>query len=289
MKKISLFLLFAISTSSYQAQVNPSLVNIPHEVFVNDGKSDFNKILSQDASIEEKVKTLHSFNELSHDLTIQTNSFNEYWKKYKSQWFYISFNKQQKPLLLFKGLKNDVDEREYVEIFDLEKDRNYRGLFSDVGVLLAYKIHPLTSEVILYVHKYPCCKSASHNIYRLRRVEEGLKINDRFFVGRDSGDMVGPFFPKKVEFSDKYYKLGKKTEVRWSPEVVEENAFKDWAETNLIIHYNEGALYKILYEKNDWQFVVFFNGIAEEQSRVLNYTNFKNKGVYGWIKVKNTN
>ena len=289
MKKISLFLLFAISISSYQAQVNPNLVSIPHEVFVNDGKSDFDKILSQDTSIEEKVKILHSLNELSHDLTVQTNSFDEYWEQYKSQWFYVSFNKNKSPFLLFKGLKNDTDEREYVEIFDLEKERNFRGLFSDVGVLLAYKIHPLTNEVILYVHKYPCCKSASHNIYRLRRVEDGLKINDRFFVGRDSGDMVGPFFPKKVDFSDKYYKLGEKTEVRWSPAVVDENAFDNWAETNLIIHYNEGALYKTLYEKNDWQFVVFFNGIAEEQSRVLNYTNFKTKGVYGWIKVMNTN
>jgi len=57
----------------------------------------------------------------------------------------------------------------------------------------------------------------------------------------------------------------------------------------MIINYNEGALYKLLYEKDNWQFVVLFNGIAEEQSKVLNYTNFKNKGVYGWMKVMNNN
>lgn len=288
MKKISLFLLFTVLFINSQAQVNPNLVDIPHEVFVNGGKTNFDKILSQDASIEEKVKTLHSYNELGHDLTIQTNSFEEYWSKYKSLWFYITFKKDKEPLLLFKGLKNDTDEREYVEIFDLNKDRNQRSLFSDVGRLLAYKLHPQTNEVILYVHKYPCCKSASHNIYRIRSIKDGLKVNDRFFVGRDSGDMVGPFFPEKVNFSDKYYKLDKKTELRWSPSVVNEKAFEDWTESNLIINYNEGAVYKVLQEKNNWQFVVFFNGIAEEQSMVLNYTNFKNKGVYGWIKVVNT-
>ena len=285
MKKTPLILLFIFYFSSYQAQVNPNLVNIPHEVFVNNGQNDFNKILSQDASIREKVEILHSLNEINHDLTVQTNSFNEYWKRYELQWFHISLVKNQKPLLLFKGLKNDVDERDYIEIYDIEKERSKRGLFSNVGVLLAYNIHPLTKEIILYVHKYPCCKSASHNIYRLRRIKDGLKINDRFFVGRDSGDMVGPFFPEKIKFSDRYYRLEKKTEVRWSPAVVNENAFENWATTNLMIHYNEGAIYKVLYEKNGWQFVVFFNGIVEEQSRMLNYTNFNNKGVYGWIEM----
>ncbi len=288
MKKLSLFLLLAASINNYQAQVNPNLVNIPHEVFVNDGKTNFGEVLKQDASIEEKVKVLHSYNELGHDLTVITNNFNEYWKRYKSQWFYIYFNREQTPLLLFKGLKNNDDEREYIELFDTEKERNQRNIFSEVGRLLAYKIHPLTGEVILYTHKYPCCKSASHNVYRIRKTKDGLKINDRFFVGRDSGDMVGPFFPEKVTFSEKYFKLNERTEVRWSPAVVNENAFEDWTESNLIINYNKGAVYKVLHEKDNWQFVVFFNGIAEEQSMVLNYTNFKNKGVYGWIKVVNT-
>lgn len=288
MKKISLLLLFAITINSYIAQVNPNLVNIPHEVFVNDGKTDFKKILTQDTSIRSKVKSLHSNNELSHDLTIQTNHFDEYWMLYSSKWFEIKFNEGQTPLLLFKGIKNDIDEREYIEFFDMEKKNTQRGIYSDVGQLLAYKIHPLTKEIILYTHKYPCCESASHNVYRIRKVKDGLKVNDRFFVGRDSGDMVGPFFPEKVDFSDKYHVLKERTELRWSPAVVNENAFQNYTATNLMINYNKGAVYKVLHEKNNWQFVVFFNGIAEEQSMVLNYTNFKNKGVYGWIKVVNT-
>lgn len=288
MKKTFLLLLFVFTINIYNAQVNPNLVNIPHEVFVNDGRTDFNKILSQDTSLISKVRDLHRFNELSHDLTIQTNNFDEYWDRYSSQWYEIKFTQDQSPLLLFSGLKNDVDEREFVELFDMEKKRNKRNLFSKVGNLLAYKIHPLTKEIVLYTHRYPCCESASHNVYRIRRTNDGLKVNDRFFVGRDSGDMVGPFFPQKVNFSDKYYKLDKKTELRWSPAVVNENALGNYTATNLIINYNEGAIYKVLHEQNDWQFVVFFNGIAEEQSMVLNYTNFKNKGVYGWIKVVNT-
>ncbi|WP_107037484.1 hypothetical protein [Brumimicrobium mesophilum] len=288
MKKLSLLLLFALSFNTYNAQVNPNLVDIPHEVFVNEGKTDFNKILSQDTSIMSKVRDLHRFNELSHDLTIQTNNFDEYWERYASQWYSFKFHKNQEAMLLFMGLKNDLDEREYVEIFDLEKGIEQKGVYGNVGRLLAYKFHPLTNELILYTHKYPCCAGASHNIYRIRKVNDKLKVEDRFFVGRDSGDMVGPFFPEKVNFSDKYHKLDKKTELRWSPAIVNENAFEDYTESNLIINYNKGATYKILHEKNDWQFVVFFNGIAEEQSMVLNYTNFKNKGVYGWIKVVNT-
>ncbi|PWH87185.1 hypothetical protein [Brumimicrobium oceani] len=288
MKNISILLIFTALISNYYAQVNPNLVHIPHEVFVNDGITSFDKILSQDETIEEKVKILHSYNELGHDLTIQTNSFEEYWSRYKSLWFYITLKQGEQPFLLFKGLKNDLDEREYVEIFNIEKQRNQRSLFSDVGRLLAYKLHPKTNEVILYIHKYPCCKSASHNVYRIRKVQDNLKVSDRFFVGRDSGDMVGPFFPEKVSFSDKYHTLDEKTALRWSPAVVSENAFEDWTESNLMVHYEKGAVYQILHEKNNWQFVVFFNGIAEEQSMVLNYTNFKNKGVYGWIQVVNT-
>lgn len=288
MKKISLLLLIAFAVNDFQAQDNPTLVDIPHTVFVNEGKTNFDKIFTQDESIAEMVKTLFNYNELTHDLPVQTNSFEQYWDRYKSQWSFIAFNKEEAPLLLFQGLKNNSDEREYIEIYDPKKNRNERNLYSDVGKVLAYKIHPRTKEVILYTHKYPCCKSASHNVYRIRRIKDDLKVNDRFFVGRDIGDMVGPFFPEKVDFSDKYYKLKERTELRWSPAVVNEHAFQNYTATNLIINYNEEAIYKVLHEKNNWQFVVFFNGIAEEQSTVLNYTNFKNKGVYGWIKVVNT-
>lgn len=284
MKKQLLFFLFIILHQYSFSQENPTLVDIPHSVFINGGYDDFDRILSQDESIAEKVKTLHAYDELGHEFTVSTNSFEEYWKTYSKQWFYIQFKKDNPPLLLFKGYRNYNDEREYVEIYDVEKERGKRWQYGDVGKLLAYKRNPFTKELILYVHKYPCCKSASHNIYRIRQLNDKIVHNDRFFVGRDAGDMVGPFFPDSVEHSLKYEYLKKKTELRWSPAVVEENAFSEWTESNLIINYNEGAIYKVLHDKGDWQFVIFFSGIAEERSMMLNYANFLNKGVYGWIK-----
>ena len=96
--------------------------------------------------------------------------------------------------------------------------------------------------------------------------------------------MVGPFFPDSVQQPKEYKQLTAKTTLRWSPATVNNNAFIGRAKSNVIIHYNEGAVYKVLHENEGWQFVIMFNGIAEEQSSVLNYTNFENRPVYGWIK-----
>ncbi|HLW38747.1 MAG TPA: hypothetical protein VKX31_00055 [Brumimicrobium sp.] len=277
------FLLFLLPYFVF-SQENPTLVDIPHEVFIGNSFTDFDKILVQDESIAEKVKILHAYDELDHELTVRTNSFEEYWNAYRKFWYLIQFKKGNAPLLLFKGHKHSNDEREFVEIFDLEKQRGNRLQFSEVGKLLAYKINPYTKELVLFTHKYPCCRSASHNLYTIRQINHKIVHTDRFFVGRDRGDMVGPFFPEVANHTKEYKRLDKKTELRWSPAVVEEDAFLGWTPSNLIIHYNKGAVYKVLGEQEGWQFVLFSNGIAEEQSMMLNYTNFLNKGVYGWIK-----
>lgn len=278
-------LLFLLSfTSSFYSQVDPTLVDIPHEVFVTDGRSDFSSVLYQDPTLKEKVRTLIDGNELSHDFSFDAAHFEKYWSLFKDKWHFIQFKKENDPLVLFQGLKNHDDEREYIEIYDLSKPSNYRLVFSEVGRLLAYKTQPYTNELVLFTHKYPCCLSASHNIYTLRQLNGDLHIKDRFFVGRDRGDMVGPFFPGYVKQEKEFHRLTKETELRWSPDIIESGAFEGWTESNLIIHYTPGALYKVLFEKEDWQFVLFLNGIAEEQSMMLNYTNFLNKGVYGWIK-----
>src|SRR5690554_1337005 len=109
---------------------------------------------------------------------------------------------------------------------------------------MCYITNSFTDELILFVHRYPCCKSASHNIFNIRQINENIKFHDRFFVGRDTGDMVGPFFPERVNHDGKYHFLTKKTELRWSPAVFSENAFEGWTESNLMIPYNKGAMYK---------------------------------------------
>lgn len=265
-------------------QENPSLVNIPQEVFVNKGKTNFDSILFKAPSIINKVHDLYNYTELAHDFTTSTNEFTNYWNRFQNQWYYIQFDKGGDTLLLFMGLRESSDEREYVEIYDLKKEKFNRQIFNSVGKLVAYKVQPFTQEIILFVHEYPCCRSASHNIHTIRRINGDIHTSNRFFIGRDSGDMVGPFFPEKVKFTPEYHILTQKTEVRWSPAVVEKDAYLNWSSSNFIIHYNEGAVYKTLYNHDGWQFVLLFSGIAEEQSLVINYTNFKYKGVYGWIK-----
>tara|TARA_B100000508_G_scaffold141026_1_gene145296 strand:+ start:81297 stop:82148 length:852 start_codon:yes stop_codon:yes gene_type:complete len=282
MKKIVIVSLLFFS-GIINAQIKPSLTTIPVSVFVNNAQTTIEDIIVEGNQTKKKVEELFNNNVLVHELTGPDADFSIYWEAFGSQWKWIKFRKDEAPLLIFLGLNSYTDEREYVELYDVSKGKQAR-LFAEPGRLIAYKRHPLTDELILYTHKYPCCRSASHNIYTLRRINGEIKSKDRFFIGRDSGDMVGPFYPDSVQFDGEYKQLEQKTALRWSPAVVEENAFEMRAQTNIIIHYEKGALYKELAIQDDWIFVIMYTGISEETSPVINHVNFKNKGVYGWIK-----
>jgi hypothetical protein len=258
------------------------LVKVPANVFVNNGKTTFDSILYINGDIQEQVEKLFNRKVLSHDLTMGDNKFQKYWEVFGNQWFWIKLKPKMPPFLMFKGIISFMDEKEYVELYNVNKPDN-NLIFTSSGNLLAYKKHPFTKEIILFVHEYPCCQSASHNIIQVRYANGDARVKERFFVGRDDGDMVGPFFPDTVEHPKEYKQLTSKTTLRWSPATVNNNAFIGRAKSNVIIHYNENALYKVLHEENGWQFVVMFSGITEEQSTVLNYTNFINRPVYGWI------
>ncbi|MDX1653249.1 MAG: hypothetical protein R3277_12195 [Brumimicrobium sp.] len=278
---LAFFVLFVTKIVSSQTTV--SLVNVPSEIFVNNGKTDFEKILFTDGDLQKDVALLYKKKLLSHDFTDPNSSFEQYWEIMGDQWFRVTLKPGEKPLILFKGMASFSDEKSYVELYDLKRQGNER-VYTDYGNLLAYQVHPFTSEIILFIHKYPCCRSASHNIIKVRYLKMDAVVKDKFFVGRDAGDMVGPFYPEKVEFSGEYHQLQERKLLRWSPEIVQKNAFLGFSETNAIIHYEKGAYYKILGEKEDWYFVLMLNGIAEEQSMVINHLNFKNRPVYGWIK-----
>lgn len=264
-------------------QIKPSLVEIPVDVFINKGKTTIEDIFIRSEVTKDKVRSLFERKEFFHELTGDEAEFESYWEAFGSQWHWIKFRENESPLLLFLGLNSFTDEREYVEIYDPEKKKNSR-LFAEPGRLIAYKRHPLTNELILFSHKYPCCRSASHNIFTIRSIHDDIKVKDRFFIGRDSGDMKGPFFPDSVSFDGKYEKLTERSLLRWSPAVVEENAFEQRAKTNAIIHYEKGAIHKVLAINREWKYVIMYSGIAEERSSVINHVNFKHKGVYGWIK-----
>ncbi|MEX1191056.1 MAG: hypothetical protein WEA99_03720 [Brumimicrobium sp.] len=275
---------FTVSLSFFGiSQSTASLVNIPASVFVNKGKTSFEKILYVDKTVKESIKKLFDLGEIYHELNYKNSTFDKYWEVFNNQWFLIKLNSKNPPLLLFKGFNSFMDEKQYVELYDIREEFQKR-IFASAGNLLAYNKHPFTDEIVLFIHKYPCCESASHNIIRVRHINDKIVQSDSFFVGRDSGDMVGPFYPNSVDFPKTYKTLNKKTLLRWSPAVVEQGAFEGRTEKNEIIHYNKGAIYQVLKDQAEWQFVVFYSGIAEEQSMVINYTNFKIRPVYGWIQ-----
>lgn len=277
-------LIFLLTSHLSFSQSTTSLVRVPSDVFVNNGKTTFDSILFSNKDIEKQVEKLFNREILSHDLTFGDTKFAHYWEVFSNQWFWVKLKPNRPPFLLFKGIVSLLDEKEYIELYDVNKSEDSL-IYTSSGNLLAYKEHPFTKEIILYIHEYPCCQSASHNIIQVRYANGEIRAKERFFVGRDTGDMVGPFYPDSVQQPKDYKQLTSKTTLRWSPAIVNSNAFIGRAKSNVIIHYDEGSIYKVLHENEGWQFVVMFNGITKEQSSVLNYTNFINRPVYGWIKV----
>src|SRR5690554_8128764 len=107
MRKLFLFLGFTFVLSQLIfSQENPTLVEIPHEVFVNKGANNFDKILIQNQSIKEKVKKLHAFDELGHELTVRTNTFEEYWKTNTESCYLFKLKKDKLLFFWFKAINS---------------------------------------------------------------------------------------------------------------------------------------------------------------------------------------
>lgn len=288
MRKV-LLLLFVCSLTLAALSETASLKEVPSNVFVNKGLTDFERILLKNKGLKQKVEELFQVrNLLQHESSKvfdKKASFSKYWKQHQDNWFEVVFNKKGDKVLLYFGKVIQSDIKEHVEIYK-EADGEYTRIWADHGNLLAYKFHPFTKELVLYQHKYPCCNSASHHIVQLRLIEGRIINKERFFVGRDNGDMKGPFYPDTVTFPKQFNQLEEKTMLRWSPAEITEDAFTGRTHENKIIHFNKGAIYQVFFSNDEWSFVLLFNGISEEQSMVLNHTNFKNRPVYGWIRRK---
>src|SRR5690606_1494991 len=152
-----------------------------------------------------------------------------------------------------------------------------------MGHLPAYKIHPNTGEILLYHHEYPCCENASHNLNRLRLVNNKITLVKRYFLGRDHG-MLGKFFPEKSRFTGKFAYTTGKTILYWSPEVIGKNAWPRRSEQNIIAPYPDSVPYSTLAQKGKWRFVIMHGAPVIEENRVINPANFTNTWIYGWIK-----
>jgi hypothetical protein len=278
-------MLFLFSSIGYAEEI--FLTDVPSDVFVNGGRTDFDAIINQE-DVALEVEQLFKRGVLFHDYTLEihpNSNFKTYWSVFQKRWFAVDLNNDGVIELIMIGKVTAMEEKEYLEIWVKDADDIYQKNFAEVGKPLAYKFQPNTGEIVLFHHRYPCCYSASHNIIELRLLNGKIKQRDRYFLGRDDGKMVGPFYPDKVNYTDQVNYLKVITPVYWSPAVVEQHAFPNYTETNLIIHYNAGATYHELHRENDWAFVLLHSGIMEEPSMVINALNFIHRPVYGWIMI----
>lgn len=261
-------------------RVNPS-------IFIHQPLVDFETITVNDESLKEQwVRRLFNEDIINHEGSKAYNSeakFETYWILYKMNYRLIDINKDGVNELIFNGLISKEDDRERLEIYTIESTKIKR-IYDEIGHLLAYKIHPNTKEILLFHHQYPCCVNASHNLNRLRLIDGKFQAVKRYFVGRDT-DMKGDFFPKESNFRETFKKTDKITELRWSPEIIEHDAWKNRTQTNLIARYDKDALYTILAKKGKWRFVVVHAVPKDEANQVINPANFKEVWIYGWMRV----
>ncbi len=269
----------------------PSMKEIPVLNFVNGGETDVSQVLESSEEIKAIVFSILKNNLTFHEANALGNfsdaDFDDYWNKVQSFWHFVTFQSSGEKVLIFNGKAFESDSKEALEIFKInnKSDREARKIYSEEGELVAFKRHPRTKELLLFLHSYPCCQSASHSIIEIRFIQSTIKTRDKFFLGRNNGDMVGPFFPDSLDYPKENKQLTSENILRWSPAVVDTLAFEGRTDANTIIKFTEGSFYKQLYTTADgWNFVLILNGIdMNDQSMVLHPSNFKNRPIYGWF------
>jgi hypothetical protein len=280
--KISiLFLSFSTLTWSYV-----EMTRVDARVFIASPETDFNKILVNNEALKAKMVEFLFNNDLVDHIGTKAYDpaalFVNYYKQFASLYQLIDLNNDQIPELIFNGYADEEKEKEHLQIFTTIKGELV-SVYNEIGHLLAYKIHPNTKEVLLYHHQYPCCENASHNLNRLRLVDNKIVQLKRYFLGRDHG-MLGRFFPDKSVFSGKFYQTKSKTVLHWSPEEINKAAWPRRSEKNIIANYPDSTIYSVLAEKGRWRFVIMHGAPLTEENRVINPSNFSNTWIYGWIK-----
>jgi hypothetical protein len=279
---ISILLVISFQTSAAIAVMK----DINLKLFTDQAQLDFSKIVNKDKkALELAVKYLYDNDKLQHDFTkaYTTNAkFVVYWKNFKDRWALIDMNRDGQDELIFSGLVTSNDEKEFVYIY-AKYGKVWKEIFWDEGHFIGYQVHPNTSEIMLYHHRYPCCTQSSHNVNRMRWINEKMHFQKKYFLARDSG-MKGNFFPKKSNFHVKYRVLKEKKMLYWSDEVINEGAYL-MSKTNQIIHYQKGSYYKRLYSKGDWAYVMMVSPPIIELSRVVNANNLQDVKVFGWLQM----
>jgi len=281
--KLTFLLLLGFSSVSFSYV---EMTRVDAKVFIADPETDFTKVRVQNETLKAKMVAFLFSNDLIDHIGTKAYDpsalFVNYYKQFGPLYQLIDLNNDLVPELIFNGYPTEEKEKEQLQIFTTIKGELV-SVYNEIGHLLAYKIHPNTKEVLLYHHQYPCCGNASHNLNRLRLVNNKVMLIKRYFLGRDTG-MLGKFFPEKSTFSGKFYVTKSKTELRWSPEEINQAAWPMRSENNVIANYPDSTTYSVLAEKGKWRFVIMHGIPVREENWVINPSNFSDTWIYGWIR-----
>lgn len=262
-----------------------SMKRVDPALFIPNPLTNLNDITQENESLKKSmIKYLFDADLLDHVGTKAYDTqavFNNYYTQFSALYRLIDLNNDGLPELIFNGFVSSDDDKEYLEIYGTKKGVVTR-LFKEIGHVLAYKIQPNTKEVMLYHHQYPCCENASHNLNRLRLIGNELQLQKRYFIGRDSG-MVGPFFPKKVQFTSENKRFSKTTKLYWSPAIVTTDAWPRRSQINVIASYAASSVYTVLAQTKSWSFVLVKSAPMITFNNVINPANFLQTWIYGWV------
>jgi hypothetical protein len=271
-------LCFSLVASVTMTRVDPTL-------FIANPETDLDKVTVTNKALKKSmVNYLFDADLLDHVGTKAYDTqavFDTYYKQFSALYRLIDLNNDGLPELIFNGFVSSDDDKEYLEIYGTKKGV-VTCLFKEIGHVLACKIQPNTKEVLLYHHQYPCCENASHNLNRLRLIGNELQLQKRYFIGRDSG-MVGPFFPKKVQFTSENKRFSKITKLYWSPAIVTTDAWPRRSQTNMIASYAASSVYTVLAQTKSWSFVLVKSAPMITPNNVINPANFLQTWIYGWV------
>lgn len=82
--------------------------------------------------------------------------FESYFKCYCDNFWLIDLDCDDQFELLYNGLMNVEDLKEYLEIY-IFSDGKFVQVYVDVGYFMVYKIQLNMGEILLYVYQYFCC------------------------------------------------------------------------------------------------------------------------------------
>lgn len=284
--KLKLALLLSVGFSTL-AFGYVEMTRVDARIFIVDPETDFTKVQVKNEALKAKMVEFLFNNDLVDHIGTKAYDpaalFVNYYKQFGPLYQLIDLNNDQVPELIFNGYSSEEREKEQLQIFTTIKGELV-SVYNEMGHLLAYKIHPNTKEVLLYHHQYPCCENASHNLNRLRLIDNKMVLLKRYFLGRDHG-MLGRFFPEKSKFSGEFFYTRSKTALHWSPEEINQAAWPRRSEKNIIANYPDSIAYSVLAEKGKWRFVIMHGAPVAEENRVINPSNFTNTWIYGWIRL----